>query len=174
MTSKEGWRCHNAIYTNYVMHVHASEDVHNRLDCGRSVLSQCLVLHRLSHSEAALMDPQARILLEQTSLALDAAVCQPTAHTGVYVGVMHMEYIQHITGRSGWFMPCLHCLQPNSHKNRGQIHCLEHSGMVGRARCGGHAKRVNWQRHGLPRGSGLLHLRPPGERDLVSSYKPVI
>jgi hypothetical protein len=59
-------------------------------------------LNRLSASESALMDPQGRILLEQTNLALadaggrlGAAV---GAQTGVYVGVMHMEYIQYMTG----------------------------------------------------------------------------
>ena len=62
----------------------------------------CCVLNRLSASESALMDPQGRILLEQTNLALadargrlGAAV---GAQTGVYVGVMHMEYIQYMTG----------------------------------------------------------------------------
>ncbi|KAK9803996.1 hypothetical protein WJX72_011444 [[Myrmecia] bisecta] len=57
---------------------------------------------RLSNSESALMDPQGRILLEQTCLALQdasARLDQATeAATGVYVGVMHMEYIQYMTG----------------------------------------------------------------------------
>jgi len=80
-------------------HACCSISDHTRLD------SQCqdphsrAMLRRLSHSEAALMDPQSRILLEQTSLALGAAGGQSSANTGVYVGVMHMEYIQHITGR---------------------------------------------------------------------------
>jgi acyl transferase domain-containing protein len=51
------------------------------------------------------MDPQSRILLEQTSMALtDANHAEGpplTANTGVYVGVMHMEYIQHLTGTPG-------------------------------------------------------------------------
>ena len=57
---------------------------------------------RLSHNESALMDPQSRILLEQAGAALaDANSVPDTAtgpSTGTYVGVMHMEYIQHITG----------------------------------------------------------------------------
>ena len=62
------------------------------------------MLRRLSHSEAALMDPQSRILLEQTSTLLNNAELgeMPSiANTGVYVGVMHMEYIQHLTGIPG-------------------------------------------------------------------------
>lgn len=47
------------------------------------------------------MDPQGRILLEQTSLALDDASSrlgyETERATGVYVGVMHMEYIQYMT-----------------------------------------------------------------------------
>ena len=57
---------------------------------------------RLSASEAALMDPQGRVLLEQAGLALGDAGARlgaPVgAATGVYVGVMHMEYIQLLTG----------------------------------------------------------------------------
>jgi acyl transferase domain-containing protein len=53
------------------------------------------------------MDPQGRVLLEQSCLALtDAEVRleEPAgAETGVYVGVMHMEYIQYMTGGT----PCL-------------------------------------------------------------------
>ena len=71
-------------------------------------LTCVLMVRRLSHSEAALMDPQARILLEQTSLALTDANCgggTPVgSNTGVYVGVMHMEYIQHLTGTPGSFV----------------------------------------------------------------------
>lgn len=51
------------------------------------------------------MDPQGRILLEQTGLALADADADPSrllgsshAATGVYVGVMHMEYIQWMSG----------------------------------------------------------------------------
>jgi acyl transferase domain-containing protein len=48
------------------------------------------------------MDPQGRVLLETTAGALaDAAAgaAGPApAATGVYVGVMHMEYIQYMTG----------------------------------------------------------------------------
>ena len=48
------------------------------------------------------MDPQGRVLLEQSALALADAGGQPgrswsEASTGVYVGVMHMEYIQFMT-----------------------------------------------------------------------------
>lgn len=49
------------------------------------------------------MDPQGRLLLEQCGLALaDVAgrLGEPVApDAGVYVGVMHMEYIQYITGK---------------------------------------------------------------------------
>lgn len=48
------------------------------------------------------MDPQGRVLLEQTGLALahaDVYTQAPTdPTTGVYVGVMHMEFIQHLAG----------------------------------------------------------------------------
>jgi len=48
------------------------------------------------------MDPQGRILLEQSGLALANAEAtlgeQIAQETGVYVGVMHMEYIQYMTG----------------------------------------------------------------------------
>lgn len=51
------------------------------------------------------MDPQGRVLLEQTGLALadaGARLGEPVdAKTGVYVGVMHMEYIQLLTGAGG-------------------------------------------------------------------------
>lgn len=49
------------------------------------------------------MDPQGRLLLEQCGLALaDASgrLGEPVApDAGVYVGVMHMEYIQYMTGK---------------------------------------------------------------------------
>lgn len=55
------------------------------------------------------MDPQGRILLEQSGLALahaNARLEEPVvAHTGVYVGVMHMEYIQYMTGAHTCIMP---------------------------------------------------------------------
>ena len=48
------------------------------------------------------MDPQGRLLLEQTGLALMDAAGRQQAETepatGVYVGVMHMEFIQHLAG----------------------------------------------------------------------------
>lgn len=67
------------------------------------VQSTCDTLdRRLSASESALMDPQGRVLLEQAGLALadaGARLGEPVgARTGVYVGVMHMEYIQLLTG----------------------------------------------------------------------------
>jgi acyl transferase domain-containing protein len=60
------------------------------------------VRHRISEAEAVHMDPQGRVLLEQSGLALADAASrsnQPTQPaTGVYVGVMHMEYIQYMAG----------------------------------------------------------------------------
>lgn len=60
-----------------------------------------LRLRRLSGNEAAVMDPQSRFLLEQTSSALaDAAgsIAGPApANSGVYVGVMHIEFIQYLS-----------------------------------------------------------------------------
>ena len=48
------------------------------------------------------MDPQGRVLLEQAGLALHDATArtqtETQAATGVYVGVMHMEYIQYMAG----------------------------------------------------------------------------
>jgi len=48
------------------------------------------------------MDPQGRLLLEQTGLALGDAWARAAAPVppgaGVYVGVMHMEYIQFMDG----------------------------------------------------------------------------
>ena len=72
--------------------------------CAAFGVTQRLRLYRLSQSESALMDPQGRILLEQCSLALrdaEARSEQPAEReTGVYVGVMHMEYIQYMTGEA--------------------------------------------------------------------------
>lgn len=46
------------------------------------------------------MDPQSRILLEQTRQAMVNGTQQTGApipvHTGVYVGVMHMEFLQYL------------------------------------------------------------------------------
>lgn len=57
-------------------------------------------IFRLSPSEASCMDPQGRHLLEQTHLALMDASGRighhPGPDTGVYVGVMHMEFIQYL------------------------------------------------------------------------------
>ena len=48
------------------------------------------------------MDPQGRLLLEQTGLALNDATARQEAPVGsaagIYVGVMHMEYIQFMDG----------------------------------------------------------------------------
>ena len=60
---------------------------------------------RLSPNEAALMDPQGRLLLEQTGLVIadsepDRLFSGSEAATGVYVGVMHMEYIQFMTSKA--------------------------------------------------------------------------
>lgn len=60
---------------------------------------------RLSQNEAALMDPQGRILLEQSGLALassepEKVLSSTEQAVGVYIGVMHMEYIQFM---NGWF-----------------------------------------------------------------------
>ena len=68
------------------------------------------------------MDPQGRILLEQCSLALRDAEARSEhlagRETGVYVGVMHMEYIQYMTGEvffhstiSASTFPCMRLLR---------------------------------------------------------------
>lgn len=48
------------------------------------------------------MDPQGRVLLEESGMALAHCAAQSgqpmEAATGVYVGVMHMEYIQYMAG----------------------------------------------------------------------------
>ena len=53
---------------------------------------------RISKSEAQGMDPQNRLLLEQSALALADASCSVDSlndsKTGVYVGCMYQEYIQ--------------------------------------------------------------------------------
>lgn len=51
------------------------------------------------------MDPQGRILLEQCGLALadctaDRLFSSTEPATGVYIGVMHMEYIQFMSGET--------------------------------------------------------------------------
>ena len=56
-------------------------------------------MRRLSASEAQGMDPQNRVLLEQSAVALtDAAACVGAGlggtKTGVYVGCMYQEYMQ--------------------------------------------------------------------------------
>ncbi|KFM27283.1 Erythronolide synthase, modules 1 and 2 [Auxenochlorella protothecoides] len=52
---------------------------------------------RLGHAESSVMDPQARILLEQTQEGLSQAAGRSAAslslNCGVYVGVMHMEFL---------------------------------------------------------------------------------
>ena len=109
------------------------------------------------------MDPQSRILLEQTSLALSAAGSQPASNTGVYVGVMHMEYIQHITGGSSsatWIELSLYGVPMSLARSIRLKQCL----VPCRARREGHAQRVYRQRHGLPRGPRLIYLWPPGKR----------
>ena len=57
---------------------------------------------RLSRNESALMDPQGRILLEQSHVALENTKYlrgrELEREAGVYVGVMHMEYIQYLAG----------------------------------------------------------------------------
>jgi len=69
-------------------------------------------LFRIPPAEATYMDPQGRILLEQTHLALQNAefgsseTAIPT-DTGVYVGVMHMEYIQYLAGNGARVTPAV-------------------------------------------------------------------
>jgi hypothetical protein len=57
---------------------------------------------RISKAEAVLMDPQGRVLLEESGMALAHCTTQSgepmEPATGVYVGVMHMEYIQYMAG----------------------------------------------------------------------------
>ena len=59
------------------------------------------------------MDPQGRVLLEQTGLALQDAKGRQLADvepsTGVYVGVMHMEFIQHLAGKLLGIAYCCIC-----------------------------------------------------------------
>lgn len=54
------------------------------------------------------MDPQGRLLLEQSALSLQDANLRlqqdMDPKTGVYVGVMHMEFIQYMNGERA----CLH------------------------------------------------------------------
>lgn len=59
-------------------------------------------LFRISPAEAAVMDPQGRLLLEQMRQAVsDVGLRQGTLsnQVGVYVGVMHMEFIQYLASR---------------------------------------------------------------------------
>lgn len=66
-------------------------------------------LFRIPPAEAAAIDPQGRILLEQTHLALrDAESSTGAPHpnnTGVYVGVMHMEFIQYLAANGAKMTP---------------------------------------------------------------------
>lgn len=60
-------------------------------------------LFRLAAGEATTLDPQARILLEQTAEALhqaDALMLQPrvAAQCGVYIGCMYTEYLDTVLG----------------------------------------------------------------------------
>ena len=53
------------------------------------------------------MDPQGRLLLEQSGLALASSEAGKSfssaeAVVGVYIGVMHMEYIQFMSGKHFW------------------------------------------------------------------------
>lgn len=68
-------------------------------------------LFRIAPAEATYMDPQGRMLLEQTHLAFKNAEFSsksaiPT-DTGVYVGVMHMEYIQYLAGNGARVTPAV-------------------------------------------------------------------
>lgn len=50
------------------------------------------------------MDPQGRLLLEQSGLALASSEAEKSFSSaeqvvGVYIGVMHMEYIQFMSGK---------------------------------------------------------------------------
>lgn len=68
-------------------------------------------LFRIPPAEATYMDPQGRMLLEQTHLALQNAERGTGApipnDTGVYVGVMHMEYIQYLAGNGARVTPAV-------------------------------------------------------------------
>ena len=70
------------------------------------------------------MDPQGRLLLEQSGLALassepDKSFSSTEQAVGVYIGVMHMEYIQFMSGKQGttafqkniWQLTLRHCSQ---------------------------------------------------------------
>ncbi len=82
------------------------------------------------------MDPQGRILLEQCSLALrdtEARSEHPAEReTGVYVGVMHMEYIQYMTGEDAFAfdherinIPLYEVAVVPSHQNTSST-CMRH------------------------------------------------
>jgi acyl transferase domain-containing protein/NADPH:quinone reductase-like Zn-dependent oxidoreductase/acyl carrier protein/NAD(P)-dependent dehydrogenase (short-subunit alcohol dehydrogenase family) len=68
-------------------------------------------LFRIPPAEATYMDPQGRMLLEQTHLALQNAEFSTKTtipnDTGVYVGVMHMEYIQYLAGNGARVTPAV-------------------------------------------------------------------
>ena len=77
----------------------------------RPCLKEVLLLEcRLSAAETAPMDPQGRLLLEQSALSLRDANLRLKQEldpkTGVYVGVMHMEFIQYMNGEQHHLLAC--------------------------------------------------------------------
>ena len=68
-------------------------------------------LFKLSSSESLGMDPQVRILLEQHYCALqkahDGSWMSLSSDTGIFVGVMHMEYIQYLRARGADINPAI-------------------------------------------------------------------
>lgn len=104
------------------------------------------------------MDPQARILLEQTGLALaDSENARlfsiQEAATGVYVGVMHMEFIQFMSGA----FSCLWSL-------KDAFSCIAtfEVSLLCRSRCERHRKRGHGKWNGLSDRPCLLHSWPHG------------
>ena len=88
---------------------------------GRQCKVNHVVLRRLSAGEAQGMDPQNRLLLEQSAAALaEAAACTGAGlggtKTGVYVGCMYQEYMQACNPRfSRKLHPAARCLCSNQY-----------------------------------------------------------
>lgn len=117
-TCQEGACCpasrqHNTllhVHDNVVGGLHSPCSTHQQLFSKEILLLEC----RLSAAEAAPMDPQGRLLLEQSALSLRDASLRLEQDldpkTGVYVGVMHMEFIQYMNGERLHLPACATCM----------------------------------------------------------------